>query len=159
MRYLYSNRAARSTKSRAHMHEQTLDDDAHACANALIAIVGRPLFFTVIQNREIPISSRVEILTTTVVAPGSLIYNFRDNFYLSYRGSYAFGNNRMFDVVLLMVNFVYLVLFDVPIAFLIALFKRNIIPDFSNDIVLITGAAQGIGKELAIQVSTYNNVA
>ena len=121
--------------------------------------MGRPLFFTVIQNREIPISSRVEILTTTVVAPGSLIYNFRDNFYLSYRGSYAFGNNRMFDVVLLMVNFVYLVLFDVPIAFLIALFKRNIIPDFSNDIVLITGAAQGIGKELAIQVSTYNNVA
>lgn len=58
----------------------------------------------------------------------------------------------MFDIVLLMMNFVYLVLFDVPIAFLVALFKRKIIPDFNNDIVLITGAAQGIGKELAIKV-------
>ena len=58
----------------------------------------------------------------------------------------------MFDVVLLLVNFVYLVVFDVPVTFLIALFKRKMIPDFSNDIVLITGAAQGIGKELAVLV-------
>ena len=58
----------------------------------------------------------------------------------------------MFDVVLVVVKFVYLVLLDVPIAFLVALFKRKTIPNFSNDIVLITGAAQGIGKELAIEV-------
>ena len=59
----------------------------------------------------------------------------------------------MFDVILLLANFIYLVLLDVPVAFFIALFKRKMIPDFSDDIVLITGAAQGIGKELAIQVS------
>lgn len=59
----------------------------------------------------------------------------------------------MFDVILVVVKFVYLVLFDVPVTLLIALFKGKSIPDFSNDIVLITGAAQGIGKELALQVN------
>lgn len=65
----------------------------------------------------------------------------------------------MFDVILVIVKFVYLVLLDVPIAFVVALFKRKAIPNFSNDIVLITGAAQGIGKELAIEVTQIMYVA
>ena len=59
----------------------------------------------------------------------------------------------MFDVILVLVKFVYLILLDGPIAFLATLFKSKTIPDFSNDIVLITGAAQGIGKELAVEVN------
>ena len=36
---------------------------------------------------------------------------------------------------------------------LIGIFKRKKRPDYSRDIVLITGAAQGIGKQIALQVN------
>ena len=54
--------------------------------------------------------------------------------------------------VLVLLQLLYYTFIYPLIKCLIGIFKRKKRPDYSRDIVLITGAAQGIGKEIALQV-------
>ena len=53
----------------------------------------------------------------------------------------------------MILQLVYLLLFEPFLRCFTRLFKRKNRPDFTSDIVLVTGAAQGLGKEIAVQVS------
>ena len=59
----------------------------------------------------------------------------------------------MLDTLLVLVKLAYMIIFEPPLACFSKIFFRKTRPDFSNDIVLVTGGAQGIGKEIAILVS------
>ncbi len=56
-------------------------------------------------------------------------------------------------MMLILIKLLYLVFLDPFLQCLIGMFKRKKELDFTSDIVLVTGAAQGLGKAIANEVS------